>query len=116
MVLTVYISSILIMVSRHPARLEGFSAENTQIRCIFRVIEFAEGIDGYIYSHEWMFWIFEALAMLMAIGVFCLFHPSKYLGQSGISFRTTPTKTAAHEMIDDDQPQDRKQKHTAVSS
>ncbi|KFA49822.1 hypothetical protein S40293_09319 [Stachybotrys chartarum IBT 40293] len=73
---TIYISSILIMASRHLARLEGSSAKNKQIRCIFRVIEFAEGIDGYIYSHEWMFWVFEALAMLIAIGVFCLFHPS----------------------------------------
>ncbi|KAF9775577.1 hypothetical protein IL306_006318 [Fusarium sp. DS 682] len=65
-VLAVYISSILIMV-----------------RCIFRVIEFAGGRDAYAFSHEWLFWVFESLPMVGAIGIFCFYHPSRYLGRNG---------------------------------
>ncbi|KAK8062543.1 hypothetical protein PG997_014640 [Apiospora hydei] len=62
----VYISSILILV-----------------RCVFRMVEFAEGQEGYSLQHEWMFWVFEALLMIFALLVFCVWHPSKYLGNSG---------------------------------
>ncbi|KAF4334165.1 RTM1 [Fusarium beomiforme] len=63
-VLAVYISSILIMV-----------------RCIFRVVEFAGGRDTYAFNHEWLFWVFESLPMVGAIGIFCFYHPSRYLGR-----------------------------------
>ncbi|KAH7261249.1 RTA1 like protein-domain-containing protein [Fusarium redolens] len=66
-VLAVYISSILIMV-----------------RCIFRVVEFAGGRDTYAFSHEWLFWVFESLPMVGAIGIFCFYHPSRYLGRNGV--------------------------------
>ncbi|CAG7564901.1 unnamed protein product [Fusarium equiseti] len=69
-VLSVYISSILIMV-----------------RCLFRVIEFAGGRDSYALSHEWLFWIFESLPMVGAIGIFCIYHPGKYLGRHGARFK-----------------------------
>ncbi|KAK1759565.1 RTA1 like protein-domain-containing protein [Echria macrotheca] len=57
------------------------------IRCIYRVAEFAEGVDGYAFRHEWMFWIFEAVPMLIAIGIFCFYHPSAYLGRDGAKSR-----------------------------
>jgi hypothetical protein len=50
-----------------------------QIRSIFRLIEFSFGIFGYPFTHEWMFYIFESLPMLPAIGIFCFSHPGKYL-------------------------------------
>ncbi|CAG1984872.1 unnamed protein product [Fusarium graminearum] len=65
-VLSVYISSILIM-----------------IRCVFRVIEFAGGRDSYAFNHEWLFWVFESLPMVGAIGIFCIYHPCRYLGKNG---------------------------------
>ncbi|WZH42148.1 Rtm1-like protein [Fusarium acuminatum] len=71
-VLAVYISSILIMVS---------------IRCVFRVVEFAGGRDSYAFIHEWPFWVFESLPMVGAIGIFCIYHPSRYLGSHGPRFR-----------------------------
>jgi hypothetical protein len=58
-----------------------------QVRCIYRVAEFAEGIEGYAFTHEWMFWIFEAVPMLVAIGVFCVWHPSACLGRDGAKAR-----------------------------
>ncbi|KAK4097367.1 RTA1-domain-containing protein [Parathielavia hyrcaniae] len=66
----VYVSSTLIM-----------------IRCIYRVAEFTEGVEGYAFLHEWMFWIFESVPMLIAIGVFCFRHPSAYLGRDGARSR-----------------------------
>ncbi|KAI1073748.1 putative RTA1 domain protein [Whalleya microplaca] len=52
------------------------------IRCIYRMIEFAEGTDGYTMTHEWVFWVFEGITMLIAISAFCIWYPSKYLGGS----------------------------------
>ncbi|KAF2273213.1 RTA1-domain-containing protein [Westerdykella ornata] len=53
------------------------------VRSIYRVIEFALGINGYPFTHEWTFYVFEALPMLPAISVFCIVHPAKYLGSRG---------------------------------
>ncbi|KAM0562758.1 hypothetical protein ACHAPJ_001598 [Fusarium lateritium] len=65
-VLAVYISSVLIMV-----------------RCIFRVAEFAGGMNAYAFRHEWLFWVFESLPMTGAIAIFCIYHPSRILGKHG---------------------------------
>ncbi|KAF4825295.1 Protein RTM1 [Colletotrichum tropicale] len=62
----VYISSFLIL-----------------IRCVYRMIEFAEGPEGYSMTHEWMFWVFEGITMVVAIAVFCVWHPGKRLGRFG---------------------------------
>ncbi|KAF4945413.1 hypothetical protein FGADI_11915 [Fusarium gaditjirri] len=77
LVLAVYISSVLIMV-----------------RCIFRVVEFAGGRDTYAFSHEWLFWVFESLPMTGAIGIFCFYHPSRYLGRNGARFKFIRTEDA----------------------
>ncbi|KAF2491019.1 RTA1 like protein [Lophium mytilinum] len=53
------------------------------VRCVYRVIEFALGIDGYPFTHEWVFYVFESLPMLPAISVFCVYHPARYLGKAG---------------------------------
>ncbi|KAG7294588.1 hypothetical protein NEMBOFW57_004664 [Staphylotrichum longicolle] len=82
-VTAVYVSSILILV-----------------RCIYRVAEFAEGIEGYAFTHEWMFWIFEAVPMLVAIGVFCVWHPSACLGRDGAKARI---RGKAAEMVDSEE-------------
>jgi hypothetical protein len=51
-----------------------------QIRSVYRLIEFALGIQGYPFTHEWIFYVFESLPMLPAISVFCVWHPAEYLG------------------------------------
>lgn len=53
------------------------------MRSIYRLVEFAQGIDGYTFTHEWVFYVLEAGPMLPAIAVFCFFHPAKYLGSNG---------------------------------
>lgn len=47
---------------------------------MYRLIEFGLGINGYPFTHEWMFYTFESLPMLPAIGVFCVWHPGEYFG------------------------------------
>ncbi|KAK8001981.1 RTM1-like protein [Apiospora marii] len=74
----VYISSVLIL-----------------IRCVFRMVEFAEGNDGYTLRHEWMFWVFEALLMIFALLVFCVWFPSKYIGNAGASIKKKTEAEAA---------------------
>lgn len=64
-VLAVYMSSAAIMV-----------------RCVYRVCEFAEGMNGYAFRTEWLFWVWETIPMIIAIGVFCWHHPSRHLGNS----------------------------------
>lgn len=50
---------------------------------MFRAAEFAEGLDGYAFRNEWLFWVFETLPMIGAIGIFIFYHPAKYLGRNG---------------------------------
>jgi hypothetical protein len=40
------------------------------------------GIDGYPFSNEWPFYVFEAVPMLLAIAIFCLWFPPGYLPKS----------------------------------
>ncbi|KAF0323731.1 rta1 domain-containing protein [Colletotrichum asianum] len=47
------------------------------------MIEFAEGPEGYTMTHGWMFWVFEGITMVVAIAVFCLWHPGRHLGRFG---------------------------------
>jgi hypothetical protein len=51
-----------------------------EVRSIYRLIEFALGIWGYPFTHEWIFYVFESLPMLPAISIFCWWHPAKYFG------------------------------------
>ncbi|CAI6336760.1 unnamed protein product [Periconia digitata] len=49
-----------------------------QIRTIFRLFEFDDS-RNYVSSHEWVFWVFDALPVLVAcVGLF-VFHPARYL-------------------------------------
>ncbi|KAF3196487.1 hypothetical protein TWF106_004816 [Orbilia oligospora] len=43
------------------------------------IVEFAQGWDGYLMSHEVYFYVLEALPMLPCLVIFNIFHPSKYL-------------------------------------
>lgn len=85
--MAVYISSGMIIVRPTPTHAFLVSVAwltfGLQIRCIFRLIEFALGIFGYPFTHEWIFYTLEAIPMLPAIIVFCVWHPGKYFGAGG---------------------------------
>lgn len=48
-------------------------------RCIFRIIEYVSGTDGYIYSHEYLMYIFDMIPMFFVQAIFHFFHPGKIL-------------------------------------
>lgn len=40
-------------------------------------------MNGYAFRTEWLFWVLECLPMMGAIGIFCIYHPSRYFGKHG---------------------------------
>jgi len=49
------------------------------IRSIFRLIEYAQGNDGYLISHEAFMYVFDAMLMFFAMVAMNVFHPSVIL-------------------------------------
>ena len=52
------------------------------VRSIFRVIEYLQGFEGYILSHEAFLYVFDACLMLSVMLIFNWCHPSQI--RSGI--------------------------------
>lgn len=50
------------------------------VRSIMRVIEFVQGNKGYVFSHEWFLYVFDALLMLGVMSLFCWVHPGEIKG------------------------------------
>ena len=44
-----------------------------------RVVEYIQGNDGYILSHEIFLYVFDATLMFIAIAIFNLVHPSEMI-------------------------------------
>lgn len=57
---TLYAASVLVM-----------------IRSIFRVVEYLQGFSGYLLSHEYYLYIFDALLMFCVMVMFNVVHPSE---------------------------------------
>ena len=53
-----------------------------QIRTIYRVVEFALGIEGYPFQHEWPLYVLEATPILFAIGILAVYHPVNLVQKS----------------------------------
>ncbi|OAQ98542.1 hypothetical protein LLEC1_04166 [Akanthomyces lecanii] len=54
-----------------------FGSSMVMIRSIFRVIEYIQGRDGYLISHEVFFYVLDATMMLVVSIEFNAAHPSK---------------------------------------
>ncbi|KAL2859309.1 RTA1 like protein-domain-containing protein [Aspergillus pseudodeflectus] len=48
-------------------------------RCVFRIIEYVQGTDGYLYSHEIYMYIFDTIPMFFVQAIFHFYHPGKTL-------------------------------------
>ncbi|ETN47152.1 uncharacterized protein HMPREF1541_01343 [Cyphellophora europaea CBS 101466] len=55
------------------------AATFVQIRTVFRLVEFAWGIEGYLFSNEWCLYVFESVPMFVALLALAWFHPVKHL-------------------------------------
>ncbi|KAJ5919712.1 RTA1 domain protein [Penicillium verhagenii] len=52
-------------------------------RCIFRIIEYVGGTDGYVPTHEYLMYIFDAVPMFFVQAIFHFFHPGKIIVGKG---------------------------------
>ena len=50
-------------------------------RCTFRLIEYSMGNAGYLISHEWTLYTFDAVPMFLVLVLLLVFQPSKYVDQ-----------------------------------
>jgi hypothetical protein len=56
------------------------------IRSIFRLVEYCQGMDGYLMSHEWPAYIFDAIPMFAVTVIYYIKFPSQ-LQAGGSRFR-----------------------------
>ncbi|KAG1777050.1 RTA1 like protein-domain-containing protein [Suillus placidus] len=59
-----------------------FSSTAYMIRCIYRVIELAQGNGGYLITHEIYFYLLDSLPLLTGICTYIIYWPTKYLETS----------------------------------
>lgn len=50
------------------------------IRCIYRVVELSQGIEGVVYRQEVFVMVFDALMVFLTCAIFVLFHPNVVFG------------------------------------
>lgn len=51
------------------------------IRSVYRLVEFVQGNDGYVISHEVFLYVFDAAMMFLVMVVMNVFHPSFVLNK-----------------------------------
>jgi hypothetical protein len=54
-----------------------FASILIMVRCLYRVIEYIQGSTGFLQSHEYFAYIFDATLMVSVMATFILFHPSQ---------------------------------------
>jgi hypothetical protein len=60
------------------------------LRNLIRVIEYAQGNSGYVITHQWMLFVFDAIIMLSVTVIYFVLHPSKLIGNGRIQARSDP--------------------------
>ncbi|GAA5989627.1 hypothetical protein JCM5350_003200 [Sporobolomyces pararoseus] len=55
------------------------SSIGISIRCVFRLIEFTQGYDGYLATHEAYFYLFDALPLLLSMSLYAIFWPPRFV-------------------------------------
>ncbi|KAL4920930.1 RTA1 like protein-domain-containing protein [Aspergillus aurantiobrunneus] len=65
-------------------RAVNFSTAMILIRSVFRLFEFTEGQTGYINTHEWPFYVFDAVPIFPCVALFVWWHSSNYLPYLGL--------------------------------
>jgi TRAP-type C4-dicarboxylate transport system permease small subunit len=51
------------------------------LRCLYRIVEFCQGNDGYLMMHEAYLYVFDTIPMLAVQTIFHHYHPAKVLPQ-----------------------------------
>ncbi|KAJ5706014.1 hypothetical protein N7536_001703 [Penicillium majusculum] len=58
-----------------------FASALIMIRCLYRVIEYIQGSTGFLQSHEYFAYTFDAALMLLVTIIFLVFHPSQIISE-----------------------------------
>ncbi|KAH7888423.1 RTA1 like protein-domain-containing protein [Phlebopus sp. FC_14] len=67
-------------------KLLFFSSSLFMLRCIYRTVEFGQGLgQGYLITHEVFFYVFDALPLLIGISAYIVYWPTKYLQRSPVA-------------------------------
>ncbi|KAJ5753446.1 ZIP metal ion transporter [Penicillium nucicola] len=53
------------------------------VRSVYRLVEFTEGNTGYLNTHEWPLYVFDALVIYPCVALFVYWHPARYLPYLG---------------------------------
>lgn len=61
-----------------------FSVLCIYIRSIYRTIELSQGWSGYLITHERYFIVLDGIMMVLAVGVFNIFHPGWLLPKNEV--------------------------------
>ncbi|KAM0716846.1 hypothetical protein Q7P37_006698 [Cladosporium fusiforme] len=70
--------SVDVMISwRRHMRAIYISSGLIFLRSLIRLVEYAEGFSGYLYTHEWCLYCLDCLPMLIVAGLFIFIHPSE---------------------------------------
>ncbi|KAJ6090484.1 RTA1 like protein-domain-containing protein [Penicillium sp. IBT 16267x] len=54
------------------------------VRSIYRLVEFSSSVTGYVNTHEWTMYVFDALVIYPCVALFIHWHPGKYLPYLGL--------------------------------
>ncbi|CAG8918218.1 unnamed protein product [Penicillium salamii] len=65
-------------------RVVNFTTILILVRSIYRLVEFTEGTTGYLNTHEWPLYIFDALCIYPCVALFVWWHPSRYMPYMGL--------------------------------
>ncbi|KAF2808154.1 uncharacterized protein BDZ99DRAFT_464050 [Mytilinidion resinicola] len=73
------------------------------LRATYRIFEFtttSASTPSYLQSHEWLFWAFDTLPVLIVSAVFIVFHPGYYLPRemTTLVFRTKNAEETSKEI------------------
>ncbi|OCF59801.1 hypothetical protein L486_02474 [Kwoniella mangroviensis CBS 10435] len=72
----------------------SWSGIGIMIRCIFRVIEYAQGFEGTLRTTEWVFYVFDALPLFLAIAVWVFVWPPAIMRDQNAYFATVQTTSS----------------------
>lgn len=67
------------------------------VRSVFRAIEYIQGFDGYLLSHEPYMYVFDSVLMFLVMALFNWRHPAEimiYLGRSTPNYKMDPVSVA----------------------
>ena len=70
------------------------------VRSVFRVIEFVQGNDGFIMSHEYLLYIFDGALMVLTGAFLGIMFPGSFLsGKGGNQSERATSESVASDML-----------------